>query len=404
MMCRLNLCVTLAALVLGLAASTRAEESATGRLTYEKVFRGSGPEYVRITVIENGEATFQGGSADRPDAPESFQVSPELVARLFALAAQLNYFQGEDLESGKRVAFMGQKTFSYEKGGVRGEATFNHTRRPAADELQVLFDRIARGRILAAQLQHRLLFDRLGLLDTLRELERDFNSGEVADPEQFIPVLERLVADPRLMQLARTRAQSLLRRIRGGAATLQFEYGDLVSGWYYKVILVDQGGATQETRRFSESANPQLLEVPEDVSRRLWELVRLENYFRDGGEYAVPVGRLSGYRITYEAGPELNDVLFSSPPTAPLAEMVQLFQQALTQEQFRQRLRAALDTKSLQLQLVLQELDAALQGHKLMSPREFLPLLEGIAGEDRQHPVVRGLAERLSSRIRASQP
>ena len=401
---RFVLCLTVTALVLSAAAFARPEEAATGRLTYVKVFRGSGPEYVRITVDENGEATFQGGSADRPDASESFRLSSPVVARLFGLAAQLNYFKSGELESGYRVAFMGQKTFTYHKGGVRGEATYNHTRSPAAAELQLLFDRLARGRILAAQLEHRLLFDRLGLLDTLREFERDFNAGHVVDPEQFIPVLERLIADPRLMQIARTRAQSMLRRIRGGAATLQFEYGDLERGWYYKVILVDQGGATQEIRRFSESVNPQRLDLPEGVARRLWELARLENYFRDRGQYQEPVERLSGYRLTYEAGPEVNDLLFSTPPSAAVAEMVQLFQQAVTQEQFRQRLRAALDAKSLQLQLILQELDAAVQNRKLMAPREFVPVLEGIAGEGSQHPVVRGLAERLLAHIREAQP
>ncbi|MGH9805238.1 MAG: hypothetical protein ACRD4D_08690 [Candidatus Acidiferrales bacterium] len=401
---RILLCLAITALALSAAALACAEEAAIGRLTYVKVFRGSAPEYTRITVDENGETTFQGGPADRPDAAESFRLSAAVVTRLFGLAGQLSYFRGQELESGHRVAFMGQKTLTYEKGGIRGEASYNHTRTPAAAELQLLFDRIARGRMLAAQMEHRLLFDRLGLLETLREFERDFNAGHVVDPEQFVPVLERLVGDPRLMQLARTRAQSLLRRIRGGAATLQFEFGDLERGWYYKIILVDQGSATQDIRRFSDAASPQRLDLPEDVPRRLWELVRLENYFRDRGQYRQPVDQLSGYRLTYEAGPEHNDLLFSTPPTAVVAEMVHLFQQALTQEQFRQRLRAALDTQSLQLQLILQELDSAVQGRKLMAPREFVPLLEGIAGEGSQHPVVRGLAERLLAHIREAQP
>lgn len=401
---RTILCLTVTALVLAAAAISHAEETPTGRLTYVKVFRGSAPEYVRITIDENGETTFQGGSADRPDAPESFRLSSSVVARLFGLAAEMSYFRGEVLESGHRVAFMGQKTFTYEKGGVRGEASFNHTRSPAAAELQLLFDRIARGRILAAQLEHRLLFDRLGLLETLREFERDFNAGHIVDPEQFIPVLERLVGDPRLMQLARTRAQSLLRRIRGGAATLQFEYGDLGTGWYYKAIVVDQGGATQEIRRFSEPVSPQRLDLPGDIVQRLWELARLENYFRDRTESREAAERLSGYRLTYEAGAEHRELVFASPPSAVIAEMVQIFQQALTQEQFRRRLRAALDTKSLQLQLVLQELDAAVRSRKLIAPREFVPVLEGIAGEGAQHPTVRGLAERLLAHIREANP
>lgn len=398
----LRLTVTVLALVA--VASGHTEETAPGRISYEKVFRGSSPEYVRITLDENGETTFQGGSADRPDAPESFQLSSTVVARLFGLAAELNHFRSGELDSGYRVAFMGQKTFTYEKGSVRGQASYNHTRSPAAAELQLWFDRIAHGRILAAQLEHRLLFDRLGLLETLREFEREFNAGHIVDPDQFVGVLERLASDPRLMQLARTRAQSLLRRIRGGAATLQFEYGDLERGWYYKIVVVDQGGATQEIRRLNEPASPQRLELPDEVARRLWELARLENYFRGRARYQEVAGRPSGYRLTYEAGAEHNDLQFVTPPSAVLAEMLQIFQQALTQEQFRRRLHTAVDTKSIQLQLILQELDAAVQNRKLMAPREFLPVLEGIAGEGSQHPVVRDLAARLLAHIRQAQP
>lgn len=401
---RFHIVLALTALALATGVAGRAAESSAARLTFVKVFRGSTPEYIRITVNETGDATFQGGTADHPDTPESFQLSAGVVARLFGLAAELSYFRGGSLESGQRVAFMGEKSFVYEKESVRGEASFNHTRSPAAQELQLWFERIGRGRILAAQLEHRLLFDRLGLLETMREFEREYNGGRLVDPEQFVPVLEHLVADPRLMQLARTRAQSLLRRIRGGAATLQFEYGDSERGWYYKAVVVDQGGATQEIRRFSESVNPQRLDLPDGVARRLWELARLEKYFREREDYREVSERLSGYRLTYEAGAEHHELTFTAPPSAVLAEMVQMFQQALTQEQFRQRLRAALDSKSLQLQLILQELDVAVRDRKLIAPREFVPLLEGIAGEGNQHPVVRGLAEQLLAHIRQASP
>jgi len=380
------------------------EQSAPARLTFVKVFRGSMPEYVRIAVEESGNATYQGGAAGHPDEPESFRLSPPVVNRLFGLAAQLVYFQGVELESGLRVANLGQKTFLYERGEQRGEASFNHTRSVAAQELQQWFERIARGRFLARELEHRLVFDRLGLPETLREFEREYNSGQLVDPEAFVGVLERIASDPRLMQIAKNRAQSLLRRLRGGAALLQLEYGDQASGWYYKVTLADQGGATREARRFTEAANPQRLDLPEGVSRRLWELAQLANYFRAVGPSNDGSGRLRGYRFTYEAGAEQHVVVFATPPTAPLAEMVHLFQQLLAQEYFREQLRKALEEKSLQLQLVLQELDTAIKSDKLIAPRDFVPVLEMIAKANGHHPVVRGLAQELLGRIRSASP
>lgn len=381
-----------------------AGEPSSGRLTYTKVFKGSLPEYTRVTVEENGEAAYQGGAADHPDAPEAFRLSPAVAARLFDLAAELGYFQGVELESGQRVAHMGQKTFLYQKGGLRGVVSYNHTRNETAQGLQLWFDRIARGRYLVSQLEHRLVFDRLGLLDTLREFEREFNAGELVDLEQFVSVLERVAGDPRSMHLVKTRAQALLRRIRGGAATLRFEYGDQDSGWYYKVVLVDQGGATYEARRFADPSNPQRLDLPEASARRLWELAQQANYFRDPLSAQGRSERLNGYRFTYEAGPEHREVAFSVPPTATLAEMVHLFQQALAQEHFRQRLTAAMQEKSYQLQVVLQELDVAVRDRKLIAPRDFLSVLEGIANGEAHHPIVRGLAQRLVTQIRDTNP
>jgi hypothetical protein len=117
---------------------------------------------------------------------------------------------------------MGKKTFIYEDDSRRAEVSYNFTTNKAAEELRQLLENLARSRVLIAELQHRLVFDRLGLMESVRKLERQFNDGRLAEVEQFIPVLEKVVADSRLMELARTRARSLLRRFRGEPATLKW--------------------------------------------------------------------------------------------------------------------------------------------------------------------------------------
>lgn len=395
--------ITLALAVagLGLIPPLTAEESSSSRLTFIKVFKGSFPEYIRVTVDEDGHCSYAGGSADQPEAPESFRLSSALTARLFALVAELNYFQGLELEMGKRVASMGKKTFIYEKAGQRAEVSYNYTRNATADELRGLFEGIARGRHLIRQLEHRLIFDRLGLMDALRAFERDFNAGRLVDLEQFVPVLEKVAADPRLMKLARTRAQELLQRLRGAPARLQLEFGDQNTGGYYKIVLVEAGSVMYEARRFAEPPNPQPLTLPQPVVKRLWELARLANYFRDLKDYRELAGRLSGYRFTYQDGAKHQAVAFSVSPTPVVAEMVHIFQQALQQEHYRSRLRTALEEKSLMLQVVLQELETAVSRDKLLDPGEFAPLLEGIANGDEHHSLVREKAESLLARIRA---
>lgn len=397
----LSTVLTLVLAAPGLTLPLKGEDASTARLTFVKVFKGSQPEYIRIRVEENGQATCQGGRAEEPDEPESLQLSPELTAQLFSLAAELNFFQHLDLDSGQRVAYMGTKTFIYQRGGQRNEVSYNYTQNPTADRLSALFEGIARGRYLIQQLEHRLIFDRLGLMEILSLFERDFNAGRLVDVEQFTPVLQKIADDPRLMQLARSRARELLGRAQGAPANLQLEYGDQESGWYYKLVLVRRGSITFEARPFAEPPNPRLLALPGPVVQRLWELAELANHFSDLTAYRELAGRLRGYRFTYQSGTTQHQVAFATPPNAVVGEMVHLIQQILQQEYYRDRLRAALAKESLLLQVVLQELEAAVRANKLLDPREFAPALEEIANGEAHHALVRERARRLLALIRA---
>lgn len=377
-----------------------AQEPAGARLTFIKVFPGSQPEYIHITVEENGHAIYRGGSADNPDEPDIFQLSPEFTRRLFSLAAELGYFQSIKLETDKPVAHMGEKTFIYEKAGHRSTVSYNYTTNQTAETLRELFENLARGRILLGELEQRLVFDRLGLMDTVRRLEREFNAQRLVELDQFVPVLEKIAQDGGVMSLARTRAQALLRRFQGAPATLQLEYGDQQSNRYYKMVFVHGGVVTYEARRYDQPPQPRILELPPGVEERVWELVRLANYFRDLAGYQEPPRGLSGHRITYEFQAEQQQVAFTGPPTAAVGELVRIFEQTVNQEEYRSRLKRALQEESLMLQVVLQDLEAAISRDDLLDPAEFAPLLEGIAKQAGQHELVRAQAERLLARIR----
>jgi len=383
-----------------LALPGPAAEAPVARLTFTKLFKGRVPEYVRVSVAENGEATYQGGSELDPGELETFRVSPALTARLLALTAELGYFRGLSLESRHDVADLGRKTFVWESGGERAEVTYNFTENQAAEELQQLCEGLGRGRHWIREIESRLVFDRLGVLGVLREFERDFNTGALVEVEQFVPVLERVAGDRRLMRLAQTRAQRLLERIRGGGSRFQLEYGDQRSGWYTRVTLEGEA-ASYEHRPFNQPPQEKPLPFPKAAAVRLGELLREAGYLRGRASSGYAEGQLNGYRLLYEAGMEHNEVAFTQPPDAVLAEMVSLCQRALRQEDFRNRLQAAWEEKSVTLQVVLQELEAAVETNAVVEPKEFLPVLEQIANGAESHPVVREQAERLLARIRA---
>src|SRR3989338_5775541 len=382
-----------------LALPGPAAEAPVARLTFAKLFKGRVPEYVRVSVAENGEATYQGGSELDPGELETFRVSPALTARLLALTAELGYFRGLSLESRHDVADLGRKTFVWESGGERAEVTYNFTENQAAEELQQLCEGLGRGRHWIREIESRLVFDRLGVLGVLLDFERDFNTGTLVDVEQFVPLLERVAADRRLMRLAQMRAQHLLDRIRGGGSRFQFEYGDQRSGWYTRVT-VEGGAASYEHRPFNQPLQEKPLPFPQAALVRLGELLREAGYLR-GQVSGYAENQLNGYRLQYEAGVEHNEVAFAQPPDGVLAEIVSLCQRALRQEDFRTRLHAAWEEKSVTLQVVLQELEGAVAANAVIEPKEFVPLLDQIAENAESHPVVREQAGRLLMRIRA---
>src|SRR3972149_5390903 len=86
-------------LLLGLAVPGLTAENLPARLPLPKLFKGRVPEYMRVTLAESGEAIYQGGGEMDPGEPETFRVSPGVTARVFALAAEMNYFRGVALES-----------------------------------------------------------------------------------------------------------------------------------------------------------------------------------------------------------------------------------------------------------------------------------------------------------------
>src|SRR4051812_29793446 len=97
-------------LLLGLAA-TGAPASDEPVVTYTKSFPGSVPAYVSVEVHKDGSAIYKEAVDD--EEPVSFRMSPEDTAQIFGFADRLDHFK-HPLESGLKVANMGQKTFRYQ--------------------------------------------------------------------------------------------------------------------------------------------------------------------------------------------------------------------------------------------------------------------------------------------------
>jgi hypothetical protein len=183
-------------------------------VTYRKVFKTSFPEFVEIKIDQSGSGTWDIRQLDEEAAPQAFQISPALAQRIFALAANLHNFQGADLDVHRRLANLGEKTFTYANGGETHSTTFNYTLDPSATQLTNLFEGLARQTSDLSDLIRTMRYDHLGVNDVMKQIEEDYNTKQLPEPELLLPTLDQLASDEKYVDIARQRARTLASKIR----------------------------------------------------------------------------------------------------------------------------------------------------------------------------------------------
>jgi hypothetical protein len=196
-------------------AATAAAPSAGAKISFKRIFQGSSPEFIEITVRDDGDAaTYEIRQMDEDPGALPFEVSSGLRAKIFALAAELHDFQGQDLDVHRKIANLGEKTFRWEQGGVSHETKFNYTLNSAATRLLQVFEGLARQQEHYALLARRIRYDRLGINDALLQFESDLNRGLMPEPQRLVPLLDQISSDSKFVDIARQRARALAERLR----------------------------------------------------------------------------------------------------------------------------------------------------------------------------------------------
>jgi len=185
-------------------------------VTFTLDFPESQPEHYSLRVPSEGPAHYEssGRLSSDSDVTDSFDfdftLSAETRSKILALAAKAGYFQ-KDLDAHhKNIAFTGKKTLTYKDAHVAGEATYNFTSNPAAQELTALFQNLS----ATLEFGHRLDYDRryqkLALNQELQRMQEMAQTNLLAELSAIQPILEKIVADQSVVNVARARAQRLL--------------------------------------------------------------------------------------------------------------------------------------------------------------------------------------------------
>jgi len=196
-------------LALALAFSTLA--CAAPRLFYSKYFKGSSPEYVEIRVERDGQVTYQEAKED--DNPLKIQLDRASVQEMFDLAEKLGRFQ-RPIESGLKIANLGLKTFRFEDDAERHEIQFNYSEDVNAQTLLDRFERITETEQHFANLDRTAHFEKLGVNDVLLQMQITWERNRLVDPQQFLPLLDRIAKNESYLHISRERAAAIAEAIR----------------------------------------------------------------------------------------------------------------------------------------------------------------------------------------------
>jgi hypothetical protein len=184
------------------------------RLFYSKAFPGSVPAYVQVTVDPDGQAEYREAPDD--DNPLKFKLTAAETSDVFGLVEKLEFFK-RPVESQLKVAFMGTKTFRFEKGAEKHEVQFNYSEDVSARALWEWFERMSESAQHRIGLDRAAKYDKLGVVKALSLLESALERKRLVGLEQYLPTLERIIKNETYMHTARARASEIAEAIRAGA-------------------------------------------------------------------------------------------------------------------------------------------------------------------------------------------
>lgn len=184
------------------------------RLVLSKRFPGSRPEFVELRIAQDGQVEYRETPAEEPLRVRLTAAETQAV---FDLARKCDRFR-RPLESGLKVARMGEKLFRWEEGDQQFEVRFNFTQDLDGKAMQDWYERIVESEMLLIDLERTAKYDHLGVNQSLLELEAAYDNKRLVALDQFLPLLDRIAKNETYMHMARERAATLAETFRGPQA------------------------------------------------------------------------------------------------------------------------------------------------------------------------------------------
>jgi hypothetical protein len=201
---------------LALCALSWSQNKPAASVSFVFDFPGSAPGHYGISVASDGRASYvsDGKLAKDSDSDQAysldFTVSQPSVDRIFDLAKQAHYFEGNIDSKKKNIASTGDKTLLYKDAQKSTIASYNYSSVPAVEELTTVFQNLS----TTLEFGHRLDYDhhyqKLALDQDTKAMEEAGARGELIELGVIAPTLHKIADDPTVINVVRARIEALL--------------------------------------------------------------------------------------------------------------------------------------------------------------------------------------------------
>lgn len=213
--------VALLAPAITLAAQNpnQADAPAVPTVTFNVFWEAYTPQEYTIRVTSMGSARYLSRNPTQPpdangerdeDYVTEFTMSEPNRKKIFTLAEQAKFFDGQFDYTKHAIASTGKKTLSYADSAHQFQTTYNWSENAAIDQLTKIFSGISNTIEHGRKLQFLRRFDRLGLEAELKAMEHLAEGQDLAEVQIIAPILENIANDSAVLNIARQRARRLL--------------------------------------------------------------------------------------------------------------------------------------------------------------------------------------------------
>jgi hypothetical protein len=188
-------------------------------ITFDNYWQAARPQDVTITVKSDGPTTYlsrnpDASSSDRtqdPDYHVEFTMSAANRNKIFQLAQKANYFHGDFDYHKHAMANTGRKTLTYADVQRHFQTVYNYSDNKAIQEITAIFQNISTTMEHGRRLAFMHKYDKLGLDAEMKATESDAQNHQLAEVQAIASVLQSIVDDPSVLNIARQRARKILK-------------------------------------------------------------------------------------------------------------------------------------------------------------------------------------------------